>query len=126
MFWKKKAPQETAAETPVAMAPPAEQTFIADSYTLRGRIHGRGTVEVQGRLEGHLDINGRVAIPAGASVQGEIKAEVLEIGGQVEGQLDVSRQLRLGPRSQFEGAAAAARIDMAAGACLNGDVCMKA
>ncbi len=126
MFWKKKAPQEAGGETTATVATPAEQTVIADSYTVRGRIHGQGPVEVQGRMEGHLEVHGHVSIGASASVQGEIKAEVLEIGGQVEGQLDITRQLRLGPKSRFEGSAAAVRIAMAEGACLNGEVRMKA
>ncbi len=126
MFWKRKKNQRPVEEMVAATAVPAEQTVIADSYTLKGRIHGQGPVEVQGRLEGHLDVHGMVSITTSACVQGEIKAEELEIGGQVEGQLDISRQLRLGPRSRFEGSAAALRIDMAEGACLNGDVRMKA
>ncbi len=126
MFWKKRAPQGLGDETKAVAAPAVEQTVIADSYTLKGRVHGQGPVEVQGRMEGHLDIDGRVSISTGATVQGEIKAEVVEIGGQVEGQLDVSKQLRLGPTSRFEGSAAAVRITMAEGACLNGDVIMKA
>ncbi len=129
MFWKKKKHPAPVAEMKTPAAGPSESTdttVIAENYTLKGRIHGQGPVEVQGRMEGELDIEGRVLISANASMQGEIKAEVLEIGGKVEGHLDVSRQLQLGPTSRFEGKAAAARIVMAEGACLNGDVCMKA
>ncbi len=128
MFWKKRKHQAPAAEmttNPSGPSEPAATTVIAENYTLKGRIHGQGPVEVQGRMEGHLDVEGRVLISVNASMQGEIKAEVLEIGGKVQGQLDVSRQLQLGPTSRFEGRAAAARIVMAEGACLNGDVCMK-
>ena len=125
MFWKKKAPTASTGEKSKAVAVPTEQTVIDDSYTLKGRIHGQGQVEVQGRMEGHLDIRGPVSISASASVQGEIKAEVLEIGGQVEGHLDVSRKLILGATAQFEGSAAAGSIAMAEGASLNGDVHMK-
>ena len=124
MFWKKKH-QAQGTEMSPSTAEPSGATVIAENYTLKGRVHGQGPVEVQGRMEGHLDIEGRVLISVNASMQGEIKADVLEIGGKVEGQLDVSRQLQLGPTSRFEGRAAAARIDMAEGACLNGDVCMK-
>ena len=128
MFWKKKKHPAPGAEmdtNPSAPSVPAATTVIAENYTLKGRIHGRGPVEVQGRMEGHLDVEGRVLISVNASMQGEIKAEVLEIGGKVQGQLDVCRQLQLGPTSRVEGRAAAARIVMAEGACLNGDVCMK-
>ena len=146
MFWKKKVTPEAhsleahnpeahnpEAHTPeahhaprVAMAQSAAQTLIADSYTFKGKIHGQGPVELQGRIEGHLDIRGRVCIDNNAVIQGDIKAEVLEIGGAVEGHLDITRQLTLGPTARFEGSAAAGRIDMAEGALLNGDVQMKA
>ncbi len=122
MFWKKKDDPEINDETALAVAEPVEQTVIDDSYTLKGRIHGQGPIEVQGRMEGHLDIRGRVSINPTAVIQGEIKAEVVEIGGAVEGHLQVSRQLTLGPTARFEGSAAAGRIDMAEGALLNGDV----
>lgn len=125
MFWKKKVPPAPNSEPTVAVAEPVEQTVIADSYTLKGCIHGQGRVEVQGRMEGHLDVRGRVSINPSAVIQGEIKAEVLEIGGAVEGHLEISRQLILGPTARFEGSAAAVRIDMAEGALLNGDVQMK-
>ena len=122
MFWKKKDDPEIIDETAMAQAEPVEQTIIGDSYTLKGRIHGQGPIEVQGRMEGHLDIRGRVSINPTAFMQGEIKAEVVEIGGAVEGHLQVSRQLTLGPTARFEGSAAAGRINMAEGALLNGDV----
>jgi cytoskeletal protein CcmA (bactofilin family) len=126
MFWKKKAPSGSGGETIAAVAVPTERTVIDSSYTLKGRVHGQGPVEVQGRLEGHLDIHGQVSIGRAATVQGEIKAEELEIGGQVRGQLEISRRLLLDATARFEGSAAAGRIEMAEGACLNGDVQMKA
>ena len=130
MFWmKKKTPEiksetkpETTNNTTVAVTEPVAQTFIAESYTIKGRIHGQGAIEVQGRLEGYLDIRGRVSINPTAVMQGEIKAEVVELGGAVEGQLQASQQLTLGPTARLDGSAAAGRIDMAAGARLNGDV----
>jgi cytoskeletal protein CcmA (bactofilin family) len=122
MFWKKKDVPETNGETAIAVAEPVEQTVIANSYTLKGRIHGQGPIEFQGRMKGHLDIRGRVSINPTAIIQGEIKAEMVEISGAVEGHLQVSRQLTLGPTARFEGSAAAGRINMAEGALLNGDV----
>jgi cytoskeletal protein CcmA (bactofilin family) len=125
MFFKRKTPKETAGGAVAAVSKATTPTLITGSYTLKGRIHGQGSVEVQGRLEGQVDVRGRVAVSPTASVQGEIKAEVLEIGGKVTGRLDVSRHLRLGATARFEGSAAAAGIEMAAGACLNGEVHMK-
>jgi cytoskeletal protein CcmA (bactofilin family) len=126
MFFMKKAPKGPADTTITAKAEPVAQTLISDGYTLKGRIHGQGPVEVHGRLEGQVDIRGRVAVGSTASVAGEIKAEVLEVGGAVEGRLDISQQLILGATARVEGSAAAAGIEMAAGAFFNGDVHMKA
>ena len=122
MFWKKEKRPEANHETVTAPAAPAAQTVIAESYTLKGRIHGQGPIEVQGRVEGHLDIRGRVSINPTAVMQGEVRAEAVEIGGALEGSLQVSRQLTLGPTARLMGSAAAGRIHMAEGALLNGDV----
>lgn len=126
MLWKKKNTPEPKPEATTTAATPTAATVIAENYTLKGRIHGQGPIELKGRMEGHLDIRGRVSISSGASVEGEISAEELEIGGKVEGHLEVTRQLILGPTARFAGSAAAVRIAMAEGACLNGDVRMKA
>ena len=126
MIFKKKTPAEPTRVTSAESSPSPEQTLIAASYTLKGSIRGPGMVDIEGRLEGDVDVQGRVTIHARASVQGEIKAEDLEIGGRVEGRLAISRQLNLHPTASFEGSAAAGRIAMAAGARLNGDVQMKA
>ncbi|MBL0712964.1 MAG: polymer-forming cytoskeletal protein [Desulfosarcina sp.] len=125
MIWKKKTPPVPNGMTAAAVSEPVEQTVIAECYTIKGRIHGQGQVEIRGRMEGNLEIRGRVLIHAAASVQGEIKTEILEIDGHVEGRLEISQQLRLGPTARFEGSAAAVCIDMAEGARLNGDVTMK-
>ena len=126
MIFKKKTPTEPTRMTSVETSSSPDQTLIAANYTLKGKIRGQGMVDLEGRLEGDMDVQGRVTIHARASVQGEIKAEDLEIGGRVEGRLAISRQLNLHPTASFEGSAAAGRIAMAAGARLNGDIQMKA
>ena len=126
MIFKKKTPTEPTRMTSVETSSSPDQTLIAANYTLKGKIRGQGMVDLEGRLEGDMDVQGRVTIHARASVQGEIKAEYLEIGGRVEGRLAISRQLNLHPTASFEGSAAAGRIAMAAGARLNGDIQMKA
>ncbi len=125
MIFKKKTPAEPTQTTSGVESPSPDQTIIAANYTLKGRISGQGFVDIEGRLEGDLDVRGRVTVHTQASVQGEIKAEDLEIGGRVEGRLAIARKLNLHPTASFEGSAAAGRIAMAAGARLNGDVQMK-
>lgn len=124
MIFKKKNTSEPTRMTSSADAPSPAQTLIAANYTVKGLIRGQGMIAIEGRLEGDLDVKGRVTIHERASVQGEIKAEDLDISGRVEGRLAISRQLNLHPTAFFQGSAAAGRIAMAAGARLNGDIQM--
>ena len=126
MIFKKKTPAESIRGASGAAPVSPVQTLIAANYTLKGTIRGQGVVDIEGRVEGELDVRGRVTVHERASIKGEIKAEDLEISGRVEGRLAISRQLDLNPSASFEGSAAAGRIAMAAGACLNGDIQMKA
>ena len=77
MIWKKKTPPEPNGLTADAVSEPVDQTVIAEGFTIKGRIHGQGPVEIRGRMEGKREIRGRVLIHAAASVQGEIKTEIL-------------------------------------------------
>ena len=125
MIFKKKTPSESNRVASGTAPASPDQTLIAANYTLKGMIRGQGAVDIEGRVEGNLDVKGRVTVHERASIKGEIKAEDLEISGRVEGRLAISRQLNLYPGASFEGSAAAGRITMAAGARLNGEIQMK-
>ena len=67
-----------------------EASSISSSITIVGKITGRGTMRISGRIEGELHAS-TVLIDDGAEVDGEIVAEEVTIGGRVRGTIYANR-----------------------------------
>ena len=66
----------------VARAPGV--TRVGPDLVIRGVVEGRGRIEIQGKVEGH--VKGReVKVAEGGRVEGSVIAERVQIGGAVEG-----------------------------------------
>jgi cytoskeletal protein CcmA (bactofilin family) len=80
--------------TPVAVSDASvsgdEISSISSSITIVGKISGKGTVRISGRIEGELHAS-TVLIDDGAQVEGDIVAEQLIIGGCVKGTIHANR-----------------------------------
>ena len=63
--------------------------------TIVGKISGKGTVRISGRIEGELYAS-TVLIDDGAQVEGDIVAEELTIGGRVKGTIHAHRVKLIG------------------------------
>jgi cytoskeletal protein CcmA (bactofilin family) len=72
-----------------------EVSSISSSITVVGKISGKGTVRISGRLEGEIQAS-TVLIDDGAQVEGDILAEELTIGGRVKGTIHASRVKLIG------------------------------
>jgi cytoskeletal protein CcmA (bactofilin family) len=68
---------------------------ISSSITIVGKISGKGTVRISGRIEGELYAS-TVLIDDGAQVEGDIVAEELTIGGRVKGTIHAHRVKLIG------------------------------
>jgi cytoskeletal protein CcmA (bactofilin family) len=75
-------------QTPVAVSeapePAGEISSISSEITIVGKITGKGTVKISGRIEGELHASS-VLIADGAQVEGDIVAKEVTIGGRVRG-----------------------------------------
>jgi cytoskeletal protein CcmA (bactofilin family) len=88
------SPVQQLQRSPVAAlgAPKSadEISSISSSITIVGKISGKGTVRISGRIEGELHAS-TVLIDDGAQVEGDIVAEELIIGGRVKGTIHANR-----------------------------------
>lgn len=75
--------------------PKAQSTIIAQGITINGTIRGDGTVLVEGRLEGEIDMKGGVTIAAGGTVVGPITADAVRVAGDVQGNITAREHLCL-------------------------------
>lgn len=70
-------------------------TVIAQGITFTGTIRGEGSVQVEGRLEGEIDLKGGVVVAAGGVVQGPITADAVRVAGDVQGSITARENLCL-------------------------------
>lgn len=70
-------------------------TVIAEGIIFTGVIRGEGSVQVEGRLEGEIDLKGSVVVAAGGMVQGPITADAVRVAGDVQGSITAREHLCL-------------------------------
>ena len=70
-------------------------TVIAQGITFTGTIRGEGNVQVEGRLDGEIDLKGGVVVADGGTVQGPITADAVRVAGEVQGSITAREHLCL-------------------------------
>ena len=111
---------------------------ISIAGTILGDVSSEGDVVVRGRIEGNVTVHslsvqagsisgdivssGVVSIADNSSVDGNIKAERIEVNGKVVGNLESAARVVLNPRSVIEGNITAMELSMSEGAELKGNV----
>jgi cytoskeletal protein CcmA (bactofilin family) len=102
----------------------ATTTLIAPDTTVVGDIHFSGCLDVEGVVQGNIIAKeGQEAllrIIECGRVEGEIRVPSVIINGAVEGDVHASRNLELAPKAQVQGDVYYSRVEMAAGAEVNG------
>jgi cytoskeletal protein CcmA (bactofilin family) len=93
--------QRLAVAHSAAPEPTEDTSSISSAMTIVGKITGKGTVKIFGRVEGELHAT-TVLISDGAHVEGDIVADELVIGGRVNGTVHASR-VKLNSTAVVEG-----------------------
>ncbi len=66
---------------------PRSNTVIAKDLIVTGRLSGEGVVQIEGTVEGEINLKGYVIVTSTGRVKGPVEADVIRIAGQVEGNL---------------------------------------
>jgi cytoskeletal protein CcmA (bactofilin family) len=119
-------PQQGPASTPAQADRRAGPAWIAPGCHVVGTIGGAADVQVDGEVEGDLELETMVTVGAGGTVRGGIAARVVRIGGKVIGNVRGSERVEVLPSGQLEGDVAAPRVVIAEGAFFKGKVEMTA
>lgn len=85
-------------------------TVIAKGITFTGVIRGEGNVQVEGRLEGEIDLSGGVTIAPSGTVKGPITADAVRVAGDVEGSITARDHLCLERTGGIHGDVATASL----------------
>ena len=70
-------------------------TIVAKGVTFAGIIRGEGAVQIEGRVEGEIDLKGSVTVTTTGTVQGPITADTVRIAGEVQGSITAREHLCL-------------------------------
>ena len=100
----------------------AAASIIGQGTTVRGNIRGPGSVEIRGRVEGDVEVDGDVAIGENGGVNGNISGAQILVAGQVAGDLRGTEAVLLERGARVAGDLVAPRIGIAEGALVRGAV----
>lgn len=97
-----------------------KSTVITEGITLAGNLYGNGIVEIEGTVEGEVDVCGSVTVTATGCIRGPARADVVRIAGQVEGNVVANEHLRLEKTGVINGDVVCVSFVLEEGGRLNG------
>ena len=103
---------------------PRTSTVIAEGVTMAGKLYGEGVIQVEGAVEGEIDLKGAVIVTTTGCVHGPISADVIHVAGSVEGNVVARDHLRREKSGTLEGDAETVSLVVEDGGRLNGRTTM--
>ena len=100
------------------------ETVIGADSTVKGEINVRGTVRIDGCLEGDIRADWVIVGETGR-VRGNAKARAMVVGGRVEGNIEGSEIVELKDKAQVVGEICTAKLSVSEGAQFEGQSSMK-
>ena len=98
---------------------PAEKTMIGEDISIKGSIHGRGNLVIQGSIKGTIDLdNNHLTVGPNGNVEAEINAEHVTIAGHLTGNINAMGKVEIAKTAVFTGEIKAKRISVEDGAFL--------
>lgn len=95
--------------------------LIGEGTVFEGTVHAESDIRASGRIVGTLDVEGKVMIAEGGSVEGEILATDADIAGQVQGEIRIDERLVLKSTAQVDGTIETDRLIVEEGAQFTGE-----
>lgn len=106
----------TSAATPAATA---GKTVIGEDISVKGSIHGKGNLVIQGSVKGTIDLNNHhLTVGPNGNVEAEVNAEHVTIGGHLAGNINARGKVEITKTAVFTGEIKAKRISVEDGAYL--------
>lgn len=116
--------EESLAQKPHEDLPdlsePPKSTRVAAGATVSGTMRGEGVIEVEGTVEGEIDLKGAVMVAPTGLVKGPVTAEVIHIAGRIEGVVCARERLLLQKTGSLEGDMTTPSLVVEDGGRLNG------
>jgi cytoskeletal protein CcmA (bactofilin family) len=101
-------------------------TIIGPGTKIKGEIHSKGTVRVEGEVEGRIECEDTVSVHESGTVKADIVGGQVIISGTVEGNTFAHERLEITNQAKVIGNITAPRISIAEGVIFEGQCTMKA
>ncbi|MEE9384180.1 MAG: polymer-forming cytoskeletal protein [Nannocystaceae bacterium] len=101
-------------------APPPH--VIGREITVRGTLDGAEDLVVEGRIEGRVQLAGRLTVAPGATLEAHIEAQGVELHGEVVGDVSATESVIIQAGARIVGNVSAPRVVIALGAHVQGRV----
>jgi cytoskeletal protein CcmA (bactofilin family) len=103
---------------------PARPTTFGPGIQVRGAVSGADSIEVAGRVEGSIEVDGFCHVAAGACVVGPVRAGDAVIEGEVQGRVTVRGRVELCASARVRGDIEARTVALADGCFFDGHIHM--
>jgi len=100
------------------------ETIIGPGTFFKGELNSKGTVRIDGGLEGIINADW-VIIGEGGNVKGDISSRGIVIGGKVEGNIKATETVEIKHKAQVFGEVCTAKLSISEGAIFDGRSCMQ-
>ncbi len=139
-MWNKQqgqSPTEPVRREPMPAAPPMQQSYqapapasqpkkqtavIGPSMTIKGEIHAREELVVDGEVEGTLESQSQITVGANGKVKANIRAREVIVYGSVRGNVEVTEKIAIREQGSLVGDIKAAGIGIDDGAYFKGSI----
>lgn len=103
---------------------PPSSTVIAAGATVAGTLRGDGIMQVEGTVEGEIELNGAVIVTPTGLVKGPVSADVIRVAGRIEGNVSAKERVLLQKTGSLEGDMSTPSLEVEDGGKINGRVSM--
>lgn len=118
--------QEEEYEPLPTLPEPPSSTIIAAGASVSGTLRGDGIIQIEGTVEGEIDLNGAVIVMPTGLIKGPVTAGVIRIAGRIEGNVTAKERLLLQKTGSIEGDMTTPILEVEEGGRLNGRSIMPA
>ncbi|MEI7792917.1 MAG: polymer-forming cytoskeletal protein [Candidatus Berkelbacteria bacterium] len=78
-------------------------TIIGINVTIKGNLYNKGSIQVNGSVEGEVKSDENLIIGETAQIKGPVIARVIEISGEVKGLVEATDKLEIHPTGRIYG-----------------------
>jgi cytoskeletal protein CcmA (bactofilin family) len=97
------------------------KSFIAEGVEIKGQIQSKGSLRLDGSIDGGIDVQGDLIIGATGILKGEIKAVNIILAGKLEGNLVASQKLEITSTGKIKGDVQCSIFTIEEGGILDGN-----